>query len=138
MSLDRCCDFASRHSNLEPGVLGNNEKVCFCKKDRTFVTVSGKETGDASAAATTTNQDAALVNEGAGATAATTSTTAAAAGTTTTATDASKAQTQAEGISTSPLLDPEATQIGISNKAHPAALNSIQFLWIFKATNAMV
>lgn len=44
----------------------------------------------------------------------------------------------ADAIVTSPILDAEATQIGISNKAHTAALNSIQFLWIYKKTNAMV
>ena len=44
----------------------------------------------------------------------------------------------ADAIVTSPILDAEATQIGISNKAHTAALNSIQFLWIYKKTNAMI
>ena len=44
----------------------------------------------------------------------------------------------ADAITISPILDAEATQIGISNKAHTAALNSLQFLWIYKKTNAMI
>ena len=38
----------------------------------------------------------------------------------------------------SPLLDAEANLIGISNKAHQSALNSVQFLWVYKKTNALV
>lgn len=37
-----------------------------------------------------------------------------------------------------PLLEEDATQIGISNKAHEAALNSVQFLWVYKKINALI